>query len=107
MKNVNVLTGHVSFETAYFVDDNSGDRRRKKKYYWIDSRPTVGDRLATVSINPETGIPNTTRYPTVQYQAQTHSVVQNRRGHRTQQTKGTCDRPFQQMDGRDAPAFEK
>ena|SRR5579859_7434657 len=65
-----LLTGHTDRETALFIDYAGTDRRRKKKYIWIESHPLMGDRMATQTISNQTGKPNKiqyTRYTSVIY----------------------------------------
>ncbi|WP_188930138.1 hypothetical protein [Puia dinghuensis] len=70
MNKRNLLIGHVDRETALFVDYAGTDKRRKKKYVWIESHPLLGDRIATQTISPRTGKLNKiqyTRYTTLVY----------------------------------------
>jgi hypothetical protein len=62
MEKLHLLTGHVSLETAYFIGTNTKDRRRKKKYCWVDTVALTGDRLVTVTVNSETGKLNQAQY---------------------------------------------
>ncbi len=62
MEKLHLLTGHVSLETAYFIATDTRDRRRKKKYCWVDTVAWKGDRMATVTINSETGNLNQPQY---------------------------------------------
>jgi len=61
MEKVQPLTGHVSFDTACFVN-NDDNLRFKKKYHWIDTQPLMGDRLATVTLDRKTGQPSNIKY---------------------------------------------
>jgi len=55
MQIVKILTGHTSFDTAYVVPNYPYGGKRTEKYYWVQSSPTYGDRLATVTVNPKNG----------------------------------------------------
>lgn len=49
-----ILTGHISDETAYLVEDYPyGFRLRCKKRYWLDYSPTHGVRLVSQTSNPK------------------------------------------------------
>ena len=49
-----ILSGHVSPETAYVVDDYPyGFRLRCKIRYWLDSDPRKGSRLMSQTTNPK------------------------------------------------------
>jgi hypothetical protein len=49
-----VLTGHVSPETAYVVDDYPyGFRLRCSIRYWIEYKPKLGFRLVSQTTNPK------------------------------------------------------
>lgn len=51
---MNILTGHVSPETAYVVDDYPyGFRLRCKMRYWLEYREGRGFRLVTQTSNPK------------------------------------------------------
>ena len=49
-----ILSGHVSAETAYVVDDYPyGFRLRCKMRYWLEVTPKRGTRLVSQSSNPK------------------------------------------------------
>lgn len=51
-----VLTGHVSPETAYLVDDYPyGFRLRCRMRYWLEYKPGHGVRLMSQTTNPKRG----------------------------------------------------
>lgn len=53
-KKVTVLTGHVSAETAYVVDDYPyGFRLRCKIRYWLEFKPGKGMRFVSQTTNPK------------------------------------------------------
>lgn len=51
-----ILSGHVSPETAYVVDDYPyGFRLRAKIRYWLEFKPKQGFRLMSQTTNPKKG----------------------------------------------------
>lgn len=53
---MNILTGHISPETAYLVDDYPyGFVLRCKIRYWLDTHPKRGVRLVSQTSNPKRG----------------------------------------------------
>ena len=51
------LHGHNSQETAYVVDDYPwGFRLRTKIRYWIETKEGYGQRFASQTVNPKTGL---------------------------------------------------
>lgn len=56
MKNIKVLSGHISPETAFVVDDYPyGFRLRCHIRYWLDYKPGKGVRLWSQTTNPKRG----------------------------------------------------
>jgi len=49
------LSGHVSAETAYVVENYPYGSLRTQMRYWLEYRPKKGWRLVTQSLNPKTG----------------------------------------------------
>ncbi len=47
------LTGHVSAETAYVVNDYPYGSLRTQMRYWLEYKPKKGWRLVTQSLNPK------------------------------------------------------
>lgn len=62
MKKRTLLTGHTSRETAYSVNVKEKGRIRKAKFCWIETMLAIGDRLATVRIDPVTRKPGKVQY---------------------------------------------
>ena len=53
------LIGHTSPETAYVVDDYPyGFTLRTKIRYWIETKPKMGQRFVSQTLNPKTGVWN-------------------------------------------------
>jgi hypothetical protein len=51
---IRLLTGHISAETAYVVDDYPyGFRLRCQNRYWLEHNPTHGVRLMSQTSNPK------------------------------------------------------
>lgn len=51
-----ILSGHISPETAYVVEDYPyGFRLRCKIRYWLETHPTHGCRLVSQTTNPKRG----------------------------------------------------
>lgn len=56
MNEIKILSGHVSPETAYVVDDYPyGFVLRCKIRYWLESSPKKGSRLVSQTTNPKRG----------------------------------------------------
>jgi hypothetical protein len=50
-----LLSGHVSEETAYVVNDYPYGGMRTQMRFWVETRPKFGQRVVTQSLNPKTG----------------------------------------------------
>ncbi len=56
MPAITILSGHVSPDTAYIVDDYPyGFRLRCRVRYWLECNPTHGVRMWTQTSNPKRG----------------------------------------------------
>lgn len=54
--NDNILRGYTTKETAFKVDDYPwGFRLRTSIHYWIETKPKLGDRFCSYTIDPRTG----------------------------------------------------
>lgn len=53
--DVEVITGHVSEETARVVDDYPYGGHRTQIRYWIETVKGKGDRFCSQTLNPKTG----------------------------------------------------
>ena len=54
--NDSILRGYTSKETAYKVDNYPwGFRLRTSIFYWIETKPKLGDRFCSYTIDPRTG----------------------------------------------------
>lgn len=60
-----ILRGYTSQATAYEVKNYPyGYTLRTSIFYWIETKPNLGDRVGTYTINPKTGKPNKPKYST-------------------------------------------
>jgi hypothetical protein len=48
------LAGHVSFETAYIVENYPYGSLRTQMKYWVETKDKHGQRVVTCSLNPKT-----------------------------------------------------
>lgn len=65
MKNDSILRGYTTPERPYKVDNYPwGFKLKTTIHYWIESKPGLGDRMGTYTINPKNGRPCAPKYTT-------------------------------------------